>query len=174
MPYDKNNNNGSRFKKPFTSGGNSRGPARFARPGNDGPREMHTAECSKCHKSCQVPFRPNGTKPVFCADCFTREGDRDSRDSRDTRGSFQKREYGAPRSAPTEDRRIDELKRQLIQMDSKLDRIVQMIDASNRAPAAASTSATAAKAKAAPKAAPAPAPVKAKKAVAKKPKVAKK
>src|SRR4051812_31712136 len=119
MPYDKNNS-GSRFKKPFTSGGSSRGPARFSRPNSDGPREMYSAECSKCHKSCQVPFRPNGTKPVFCGDCFNRDGDRDARDS--SRGSFQKREYGAPRSAaPTEDRRIDELKRQLIQMDSKLD-----------------------------------------------------
>jgi CxxC-x17-CxxC domain-containing protein len=124
---------------------------------------MHSAECSKCHKACQVPFRPNGTKPVFCADCFTRDGDRDSHDSR---GSFQKREYGAPRSAPTEDRRIDELKRQLIQMDSKLDRIVQMIDAANHAPAAAP-----AKEKAAPKA---EAPAKAKKAVVKKAKASKK
>jgi hypothetical protein len=168
MPDYKNNNSTSRFKKPFTSGGANRGPDRFARPGSGGPREMHTAECSNCRKSCQVPFRPNGTKPVFCADCFTREGDRDSRDAR---GSFQKREYGAPRSAPTEDRRIDELKRQLIQMDSKLDRIVQMIDAANRAPAHA---VTAAPAKAKVSAAPAEAPAKEKKAAAKKAKPAKK
>ncbi|KND50470.1 MAG: hypothetical protein AB202_02330 [Parcubacteria bacterium C7867-007] len=153
MPDYKNN---SRFKKPFTSGGPSRGPARFGRPNTDGPREMHTAECSKCHKSCQVPFRPNGTKPVFCGDCFTRDGD--SRDSRDTRGSYQKKEYGAPRTAaPTEDRRIDELKRQLIQMDSKLDRLVQMIDAANRAPATKTKTA-----------APAEAPAKAKKVAVKK------
>ncbi|KND49336.1 MAG: hypothetical protein AB203_02975 [Parcubacteria bacterium C7867-008] len=160
MPDYKNN---SRFKKPFTSGGAGRGPARFSRSDASGPREMHTAECSKCHKACQVPFRPNGTKPVFCGDCFTRDGDRDSRD---TRGSFQKKEYGAPRTAPAEDRRIDELKRQLIQMDSKLDRLVQMIDAANRVPAAPAPKAKAAAA------ALAKAPAKTKKAVVKKAKKA--
>ncbi len=37
-------------------------------------REMYPATCSKCGKSCQVPFRPTGSKPVFCNDCFKLEG----------------------------------------------------------------------------------------------------
>ena len=32
--------------------------------------EMHDAICSKCGKRCQVPFKPTGSKPVFCSDCF--------------------------------------------------------------------------------------------------------
>jgi CxxC-x17-CxxC domain-containing protein len=50
---------------------------------------MHKATCSDCGKTCEVPFKPTGEKPVFCSDCFSskREGGRDegrpSRDSRD-------------------------------------------------------------------------------------------
>ncbi len=32
--------------------------------------EMHTAICDKCGKKCEVPFKPRGSKPVYCSDCF--------------------------------------------------------------------------------------------------------
>jgi CxxC-x17-CxxC domain-containing protein len=35
-----------------------------------GAREYFTATCSSCGKEARVPFRPNGTKPVYCSDCF--------------------------------------------------------------------------------------------------------
>lgn len=35
------------------------------------PREMFSATCSNCGREAQVPFRPNGSKPVYCSDCFT-------------------------------------------------------------------------------------------------------
>jgi CxxC-x17-CxxC domain-containing protein len=37
---------------------------------NRGPREMHDAKCAECGKDCQVPFKPNGEKPVLCGDCY--------------------------------------------------------------------------------------------------------
>lgn len=37
----------------------------------DGPT-MHKAICDKCGKSCEVPFKPNPNKPVYCSDCFGR------------------------------------------------------------------------------------------------------
>ena len=36
---------------------------------NDRP-QMHQATCEQCGKSCEVPFRPTGSKPVYCRDCF--------------------------------------------------------------------------------------------------------
>lgn len=36
-------------------------------------RSMHDATCAKCKKNCQVPFKPNGQKPVLCMDCFKKE-----------------------------------------------------------------------------------------------------
>ena len=32
--------------------------------------EMHSATCDKCGARCEVPFRPSGSKPVYCNDCF--------------------------------------------------------------------------------------------------------
>ena len=37
---------------------------------NQGPREMHKATCSECKKECEVPFKPDPSKEVFCRDCF--------------------------------------------------------------------------------------------------------
>src|SRR3989338_5282030 len=58
-------------KKRFES--NDRGPRRDDR-GNDrgGERkiELFTTACTTCGKSCEVPFKPDGTKPVLCRDCF--------------------------------------------------------------------------------------------------------
>jgi CxxC-x17-CxxC domain-containing protein len=31
---------------------------------------MHRATCSDCGKSCEVPFKPTGSKPVYCSECF--------------------------------------------------------------------------------------------------------
>ncbi len=38
---------------------------------SSGPREMFTATCSSCGREAQVPFRPSGSKPVYCSDCFS-------------------------------------------------------------------------------------------------------
>jgi CxxC-x17-CxxC domain-containing protein len=38
-----------------------------------GPREMFSATCASCGREAQVPFRPNGTKPVYCSDCFQKQ-----------------------------------------------------------------------------------------------------
>lgn len=31
---------------------------------------LFAATCTTCGKSCEVPFRPDGKKPVLCRDCF--------------------------------------------------------------------------------------------------------
>lgn len=34
------------------------------------PREMHTVTCADCGKECQVPFKPDGSRPVYCQECY--------------------------------------------------------------------------------------------------------
>jgi len=56
--------------------------------GRDSARtSMHKAVCDKCGKSCEVPFKPTGDKPVYCSDCF---GKSDSRGSGRSSGSSEK------------------------------------------------------------------------------------
>ena len=33
-------------------------------------REMHKVTCSECGKETEVPFKPDGTRPVYCKDCY--------------------------------------------------------------------------------------------------------
>ena len=37
---------------------------------NRGPREMHKVTCADCGKETEVPFKPDGTRPVYCRDCY--------------------------------------------------------------------------------------------------------
>jgi CxxC-x17-CxxC domain-containing protein len=51
-------------------------------------RQMHSTTCSDCGKSCEVPFKPSGSKPVYCSNCFQRDESprRDDRGGRGERG----------------------------------------------------------------------------------------
>ena len=33
-------------------------------------REMHKVICSECGKETEVPFKPDGERPIYCRDCF--------------------------------------------------------------------------------------------------------
>jgi CxxC-x17-CxxC domain-containing protein len=37
---------------------------------NRGPREMHKVKCSDCGIETEVPFKPDGDRPVYCRDCY--------------------------------------------------------------------------------------------------------
>ncbi|MSU54913.1 MAG: hypothetical protein EXS46_00030 [Candidatus Taylorbacteria bacterium] len=107
-------------------GGNSFGKRDFG-----GPKEMFDAVCAKCNKGCQVPFRPNGKKPVYCLDCFgdSKPQGQDNNFDRPARPDFQRREFNAPQvSRPDNNGEIAEIKRQLVSMNIKLDRLLQKSD----------------------------------------------
>jgi CxxC-x17-CxxC domain-containing protein len=52
-------------------GGSGMGGGRSSGGYSSGPREMFSATCSNCGREAMVPFRPSGSKPVYCSDCFT-------------------------------------------------------------------------------------------------------
>ncbi|MEN9852696.1 MAG: hypothetical protein RI996_639, partial [Candidatus Parcubacteria bacterium] len=109
---------------------------------------MHKAVCSDCNKSCEVPFRPTGEKPVLCSDCFgnKKDGGRDNgfvaKKSFDNR--FENREpFGAKKSFGDREMRpirefkapnpnggafADEVKKTLSEMNSKIDRLVTTLE----------------------------------------------
>ena len=35
-----------------------------------GPRQMYPATCAGCNKPTEVPFKPSGSRPVYCRECF--------------------------------------------------------------------------------------------------------
>jgi CxxC-x17-CxxC domain-containing protein len=67
-------------------------PAREERRG-DGP-ELFKTTCTTCGKPCEVPFRPDGIKPVLCKDCFAQK---------DSSGSDQIKRYPEKSFKPVRD-----------------------------------------------------------------------
>ncbi|MGC9780094.1 MAG: DNA-directed RNA polymerase [Candidatus Heimdallarchaeota archaeon] len=33
-------------------------------------REMHEVTCADCGQKTEVPFKPDGERPVYCQDCY--------------------------------------------------------------------------------------------------------
>ena len=114
--FDRGNRSDSR------SGGRNRDTGRFSRNGDRGGGrdrdsgrfekrlEMFDTTCDKCGKRCQVPFKPTGSKPVFCSDCF--------RQNESENGSSSRFESRA--SAPSSD--------QLNIINAKLDKIITVLE----------------------------------------------
>ncbi len=113
------------FDKPRFGGGDRGG---FGRNSGGGRPMMHEATCSACGNSCQVPFKPNGRKPIFCSTCFEKQGG----------GASNERTFDRPRFGGREERSFggndrggekvnENIKEQLAEVNAKLDRILRML-----------------------------------------------
>ncbi len=104
--------------------GGGRGSGYGRDRGDRGPVEMHDAVCSKCGANCQLPFRPTGSKPVFCSDCFrkeeggSRDGPRDNFRSRDNFRPREERSHSAPSGISAD---------QFAQLSAKVDKILAIL-----------------------------------------------
>lgn len=68
------------FRDNRSGGGHSFGRRSFDSD-RGGDKQMFKTTCAKCGKECEVPFKPNGSKPVYCNDCFRTMGGSDSKRS---------------------------------------------------------------------------------------------
>jgi len=119
------------FKKRFGGHGggfNRRGG--FGGGRDRGPVTMHQATCDQCGKSCEVPFKPTGDKPVYCSICF--EGKKETGYNRGTQKSYDAVKPDISKGSN------DELKKQLEILNVKMDRLINAVEAiSNIKPLAA-------------------------------------
>lgn len=153
-----NNNRG--FKRGGFGGGDRGGDFRkggfggnkggFRAPhGHFGERRevtMHEATCADCRKSCQVPFRPSNDRPVYCNDCFGKNGGpaakakfndfpkKDFGFKKNFDSSFKPRADAAPVQTPSgsafvANKMNDEVKKQLEAMNIKLDSLIRTVEA---------------------------------------------
>ncbi|MFA5793388.1 MAG: CxxC-x17-CxxC domain-containing protein, partial [Candidatus Gracilibacteria bacterium] len=107
------------FRNHDNDGGSARPTgSNFRKPNFDGRREqssrdrpMFEATCANCKKRCEVPFKPTGDKPVYCSDCFEKSG-----------GSMGK---GSEKAT-------NQYKEQFDILNSKLDRIINILALVNR------------------------------------------
>lgn len=92
---------------------------------------MHKATCAQCDSSCEVPFKPNGKKPVLCTQCFGSEGDTgQKRPRRESFGkpAFTDRREGRPQSGTYQARSSDRSGGdELRKINAKLDAILKLL-----------------------------------------------
>jgi len=131
--------------KSFGGRGGGFGKKEFKRPSFGGKsfgdsKEMFEATCASCAKVCEVPFRPNGKKPVYCKNCFAANGG-PSTDTRDSRSFAPRREYDRPAYKPEArfgqahtdaPRGNDDLKKQMEMVNAKLDTLIQILSKRDR------------------------------------------
>jgi CxxC-x17-CxxC domain-containing protein len=60
---------GSSYGGSSSGGGGSYGGGGYG-GGQRAERQMYDVTCDQCGVATQVPFKPNGAKPVLCRDCF--------------------------------------------------------------------------------------------------------
>lgn len=108
--FNRDNRSGGRnFSKRF--GGNR--PVRHP--------QMHDATCSSCGKACQLPFKPTGDRPVYCRECFAKNGAGDGsfqRNDASERLAFKK--FDAPQVAAPRDNQLNAI-------NNKLDKILELL-----------------------------------------------
>lgn len=119
--FDRDNNSDRRYERRDFGGD------------REAPRQMHEAVCSDCGKTCQIPFRPSGDRPVYCSDCFAKTNGAEPRrnfdrnDRRDDRGGnrppFRKFDNDSSGKSLR--------KLQFEALDAKLDKILALLSANN-------------------------------------------
>ncbi|EKD32945.1 MAG: hypothetical protein ACD_76C00109G0008 [uncultured bacterium] len=115
------------YKKKNNFGGGGGGGS-WGRGGDRDERpSMHSAICDKCNKECEVPFKPTGSKPIYCRDCFRNEDGGTSRprfaEKRFDRSDRSERP--AYRSTPHSDNSGAE--KQLKTLNIKMDKLISLM-----------------------------------------------
>ena len=77
----------------------------FRKP--DFQKEMHSVTCDKCGQRCEVPFRPTAGKPVYCSNCFKKDG------SSESKAIFRKERFAATGSDGEFGKELDGINRKL-------------------------------------------------------------
>lgn len=80
---------------------------------------MHSATCAECGSACQVPFKPNGRKPILCSNCFGNTKEFAPR-------SYGEKSYGEkPKRFSSGDTNLNDTLREI---NNKLDLIIRSIE----------------------------------------------
>jgi CxxC-x17-CxxC domain-containing protein len=108
---------------------NSFGPRRDfggSRGGQD--RRMYPAVCDECGRDCQVPFAPDGSKPIYCSNCF----EKNQRGADQKRPSFGGRQFEDRKGGQSPSQSQTQNNELLVSINAKLGKILDILNASNK------------------------------------------
>lgn len=101
-------------------GGRGDSWSRKSHEGGSAAPSMHPATCHTCGKRCEVPFKPNGSRPIFCSNCF----DRNENGASKTFGKGKFERGGSTERSNAADESVSE---QLRTINAKLETILKIL-----------------------------------------------
>ncbi len=87
-------------------------------------KEMFKTVCDNCGKTCEVPFKPSGDKPVYCSDCFNEQRQSPPRD----RGDRGERNFDRQESKPVDNRTNEKILEQLGELNLKIAQLTSAVE----------------------------------------------
>jgi len=101
------------------------------------PKQLYDAECGDCNKRCKVPFKPTGSHPVFCSDCFRNKDEAGSNyNPKKFLGSSNSSSYSAKPSFASNESRVSAApsvtKEQFYALEKKVDAILNFLHSQKR------------------------------------------
>ena len=85
--------------------------------------QLFQSTCAECGEQCEVPFRPNGSKPVLCHRCFKKDGSGFGKPGFSDKRTFVR----GPVAGGGQD--IARLEKRFDALEVKLDRILREVEA---------------------------------------------
>jgi len=109
----RDSSSGSSFgaKKRFGGADSDRGDTGF---------KLHQATCDKCGKTCDLPFKPTGGKPVYCRSCFRAGNNEPRHDFGTPEGSARNERFESDNVSSATKQDIDAI-------NKKLDKIMKAL-----------------------------------------------
>ena len=94
---------------------------------------MYDATCSDCGNACQVPFRPVGSKPIKCRNCFVdkREGQDHTFSNKYSQERREGKSVGKSEGATlsvTDQKAISDMKVQIDSLHTKINSIMEILN----------------------------------------------
>lgn len=105
----------------YNKGGRSGGYGGGQRSGgygrDDQRPQLFRATCADCSRTCEVPFRPTGSKPVKCRECFRQDG-----------GQRSSNRNSGGRSNRSDAPQNKNIERELRKLNEKMDAIIDALN----------------------------------------------
>jgi CxxC-x17-CxxC domain-containing protein len=103
-------------------------------PKDRAPREnkSYPAVCSDCGKACDVPFRPDGVKPVLCRDCYSKKAPATNMSAGRDRFTSNEQRGHAPAAPAVPTVEINQIVKQLSVLEVKVNQILELIKVSEK------------------------------------------
>ncbi|MEK9130570.1 MAG: CxxC-x17-CxxC domain-containing protein [Patescibacteria group bacterium] len=125
--YNSDRRGGPKGGKRFGSGPSKFGGSAPWKRGadRDGDRPpLHDAVCGDCGAECQVPFRPTGSRPVLCRNCFKKDGGDVAPKRYGEKRSFDRPSFDRPSTGRSEGGNMEA---RLAAIERKLDAILEAL-----------------------------------------------